>query len=217
MPGIGNDVVALRAIDVDRTTQYRFYSKIIVDNEKLIYDQCLASSFPFEHFVWLAWSIKEAAYKCLQRYQHDLVFSPSKTLISEVHLPENFDVTPLAGIGFDGPSVWKAKVNIGHHQLYSRSIITKDYIFSVVNDTNDFSQACWNVKKIGSNDREEQSLAVREMLLHKLHELYPADQFKIEKSLFGFPVLLKNSAAADFPVSFAHHDHFAGYAFIAYN
>ena len=215
MPGIGNDVVALHAINVDRTIQYRFYSKIIVDSEKLIYDQSLASSLPFEYFVWLAWSIKESAYKCLQRYQHDLVFSPSNTLIKQVQLPESRFTSTTEGIGFDGVSVCKALVNSGHHQLFSCSIITKDYIFSVVNDTNDFSKTCWKVKKIGSNDREEQSLAVREMLLHKLHELYPADLFKIEKSLFGFPVLLKNGAEADFPVSFAHHDHFAGYAFLA--
>jgi len=215
MPGIGNDVVALHAINVDRTIQYRFYSKIIVDSEKLIYDQCLASSLPFENFVWLAWSIKEATYKCLQRYRHDLVFSPSNTIIKQVLLPESLYASTTEGIGFDDVSVCKSVVYSGHHQLFSRSIITKDYIFSVVNDTNDFSRTCWKVKKIGSNEREEQSQAVREMLLHKLHEWYPADQFKIEKSLFGFPVLLKNGVEADFPVSFAHHDHFAGYAFVA--
>jgi len=214
MSGIGNDVVALLAIDVDRTIQYRFYSKIIVDSEKLIYDQSLASSLPFEYFVWLAWSIKESAYKCLQRYQHDLVFSPSNTLISEVNLPGIFHATPSEGIGFDGAPVCKAKVNIGHHQFYAITVLNKEFIFSIVSNNNNFADTYWGIKKIGSAEREDQSLEVRNLLFQKLHDLYPADQFRIEKSIFGFPVLLRNGTDSDIPVSFAHHDHFVGYAFV---
>ncbi len=214
MPGIGNDIVALSAIDVERTNQYRFFSKIIVGQEQQLYNDTLASALAFEHFVWLAWSMKESAYKCMQRYQHNLVFSPSNVLIGEVQLPANNAKPPMEGIGFDNLLVCKSQLNFRGQHLFSRSIITAQYIVSVVNDTNDFSNTCWRVKKIGSNDTEDQSLAVRDMLLHKLHELYPADEFKIEKSIFGFPVLLKNGAEADFPVTFAHHDHYAGYAFI---
>ena len=213
MPGIGNDVVALRAIDVDRTKKYRFYSKIIVDSEKLIYDEQLSSAISFEKFVWLAWSVKESAFKCLQRYRHDLVFSPSNTLISEVHLPEYAASTTTEGLGFDEARVYRTLLTYQGHQLYSRTMLSSDFIFTVVNDTNDFSNTWWKVKKIGSSDPEDQSLEVRHLLLHKLHELYPAAQFFIEKSLFGFPVLFRDGREADFPVSFSHHDHFVGCAF----
>ena len=57
MAGAGNDIVALKAIDVSRTKQSNFYSKIIVPAEKSLHDRTLSTVLPLELFVWLAWSI----------------------------------------------------------------------------------------------------------------------------------------------------------------
>ena len=87
MSGTGCDIVALKAINVARSQQSRFYSKIIVDAEKSFYDKALSAVMPVEHFVWLAWSVKESVYKFLQRGKPDLVFSPSKIVIYQLSFP----------------------------------------------------------------------------------------------------------------------------------
>src|ERR1700742_5173867 len=83
----GNDIVALKAIDVARTHLPNFYSKILTPPEKSIYDDKVKDGLPFELFVWLLWSIKESAYKFLQRNNPSLVFSPSKIIILALDHP----------------------------------------------------------------------------------------------------------------------------------
>src|SRR5476651_714407 len=83
MSSIGNDIIALKTIDVPRTQNPRFYSKILSPAEQLLYQSC-CPTLHFHHFVWLLWSIKESAYKCLQRLQPELVFSPVKIEISHL-------------------------------------------------------------------------------------------------------------------------------------
>ena len=83
MLGTGNDIVALAAINVERTRQSNFYSKILSLSEQQLYNE-LQSQLPFENFVWLAWSVKESAYKFLKRFMPDLVFSPTKIMITNL-------------------------------------------------------------------------------------------------------------------------------------
>ena len=72
MISTGNDIVALKAINVARTKQQNFYSKIITVSEKALYDEHFSGRLLFEHFVWLAWSVKESVFKYLQRINPDL-------------------------------------------------------------------------------------------------------------------------------------------------
>lgn len=212
MISTGNDIVALKAINVDRTKQPNFYCKIITDNEKSLYDKALFAVLPLEHFVWLAWSVKESVYKFLQRHQHDLVFSPSKIVVEQVILPEVDK--PKSITDLDDSLNYHGVVIYGGRKLYYRSILKDDYIFSVANNSENFDHVFWDVQKIGSTEPEDQSIAVRDLVLHKLKDLFPIDHFKIEKNLAGFPVLLKNGNEADIPISFAHHHHYVAYSFV---
>jgi phosphopantetheinyl transferase (holo-ACP synthase) len=214
MTSTGNDIVALSAINVDRTRQPNFYSKIITDNEKSLYDEALFAVLPLEHFVWLAWSVKESVYKFLQRHQHDLIFSPSKIIIAQVTPPPKQSEAQREGIGFHEESVYRVQVTFIGHRFHARSILARDYIISVADNYDDYSKTHWGIKKIGSSEPQDQSAAVRELVLHKLNELFPDDHFKIEKRLAGFPVLLKNGTETAIPVSFAHHDQYVAYSFV---
>lgn len=198
----GCDIVALRAINADRTKQANFYSKIIVDSEKGLYDNALSGVLLLEHFVWLAWSVKESVYKFLQRHQHDLVFSPSKINLEQLSQDDSNQAI------FNGIS------QFGSRKLYSWSVVTTEYIFSVVNDRDDFNNVYWQIKKIGSAEPEDQSAEVRKLLMAKLSELFPGDHLIIEKSLSGYPVILKNHSEVDAAISFTHHDHYVAYSFI---
>ncbi len=53
MLSTGNDIVALNAINVTRTKQPQFYSKILTPSEAELYNQPDFAALPFEIFVWL--------------------------------------------------------------------------------------------------------------------------------------------------------------------
>ncbi|MFI5161481.1 MAG: 4'-phosphopantetheinyl transferase superfamily protein [Sphingobacteriales bacterium] len=197
MLGTGNDIVSLAAINVERTNQPNFYSKILPPSEKQLYST-LHLQLPFENFVWLAWSVKESAYKFLKRFMPDLGFSPAKIVITKLEP------------GSDG---YNGTVQFDIHQLHFRTVITEDYIFSVVNFRDDFTDTRWGIEQIDSSHHADQSLEVRKLLLRELNELQPGNNFTIDKSPGGWPVILKNDQEISMPVSLAHHDRYVAYSF----
>jgi len=216
MTGTGCDIVALKAINVDRTKQANFYSKIIITAEKSLYDEALSAVVPFEHFVWLAWSVKESVYKFLQRGNPDLVFSPSKINIKQLTVPAPIPspAEETEGQGFDNNRVYSGFIMYGDQQFYSRSTLNNDLIFSVVNDVDDFTATYWGIKKIDSSEPDVQSAAVRIFILNSLNSLFPGEGLRIEKSPYGYPMVLQNDTELPVIISFAHHDLWVAYSFV---
>lgn len=211
----GNDIVALNAIDAARTNLPAFYYKIITGEEKDIYEHGLQSLLPLECFVWLAWSVKESAYKYLKRVNPSLVFSPRRMSIQQPVIPgSEFELSSgtWEGSGFDAKA-WHCSIEANGTILFSRSLICRDYIFSVVNGTNDFGQVHWGIRQIGSSNPASQSAEVREFLLGRLHQLMPNRDLKIAKDAEGIPYLLQDDKKMGLPVSLAHHDRYIGYSF----
>ncbi|HEY4194821.1 MAG TPA: 4'-phosphopantetheinyl transferase superfamily protein [Mucilaginibacter sp.] len=213
MTSTGNDVVALKAIDIARTKQPNFYKKILSVSEKELYDRQFSHKIPLEIFVWILWSIKESAYKYLQRITPELVFSPTRTVVSQITFPPGNKTIRLEGCGFADDNVYTALVAFGKDVLYSCSIIDDEFIFSVVIDGDSFEHTCWGVKLIDSAESEYQSKSVREFLLNKLNTLFPGDDLQIGKSSYGYPVILKDEVEIEMPVSLAHHDRYVAYSF----
>jgi len=215
MHSTGNDIVALNAIDIIRTKQPRFYSKILAASEIAAYNQYEAG-ITFENFVWLSWSIKESAYKYLQRNNPNLVFSPTRCIVTKLEIPtiylsNNEPATVLQGTGFGNKPVVKSIITVGGRTLYSRSIVNSDFIFSVVNEDNNFDDTGWGVKRIDDPNADTQSAEVRSFLLEKLkNDLYLND-LQIAKNDRGCPVLV--NAEIDIPVSLAHHGHWVSYSY----
>src|SRR5579863_5891465 len=87
MKSTGNDIVALSGIDRERTGQARFYSRILALSEQALYCRDRFADLPFEHFVWLLWSVKEAVFKYQKRNMPGLVFSPRRILVQELVCP----------------------------------------------------------------------------------------------------------------------------------
>ncbi len=202
MLGTGNDIVALAAINVERTRQARFYSKILSSSE-----QRLCADFehqlPVENFVWLAWSVKESVYKFLQKFMPDLVFSPTKIIITTLE----------TGLSLEDKGAYNGMVQYHNYTLYFRTIMDRGYIFSVVNFSDDFTGTHWGVKQIESSGHAYQSSAVREFLLTDLHKLLPGNNFTIDKSRHGWPMIMNNNKEIPLPVSLAHHDRYVAYSF----
>ncbi len=213
MISTGNDIVALKAINVARTKQQNFYSKIITVSEKALYDEQFSDGLSFERFVWLAWSVKESVFKYLQRINPDLIFSPSKIKISELTAPASNILDHFEGRDFNEQTVYNGLVEYSPYTFYSRTIITDDFIFSVVNNTNNFEKVMWGLKKINSTDSDDQSKAVRIFALAMLKTLFPDSELEIDKNRHSCPVILKNDIEIPVPISLAHHEHWVAYSF----
>jgi phosphopantetheinyl transferase (holo-ACP synthase) len=213
MISTGNDIVALKAINVARTNQQNFYSKIITDTEKALYDEQFSDRLPFEQFVWLAWSVKESVFKYLQRINPDLVFSPYKIKLTKLVAPATRNPINFEGRDFNIETAYNGVFDYSPHTFYSRTIITDDFIFSVVNHTHNFEKVMWGIKKIDSTDADDQSKAVRTFALSMLNTLFLDSELEIDKNRHSCPIILKDGVEIPVPISLAHHDHWVGYSF----
>ena len=214
MQSIGNDIVALNAIDISRTTPPRFYTKILAESEQHLYHDSF-SSMPFHVFVWLVWSVKESVYKCLQRQQPDLFFSPTGTMITKLSAPDQPTPSPpnnLENTGFKNDVCFKSIIKFKTHTLYARSIIYGDELIHTVASTDaDFNHINWGIKHIEQTDPESQSLAVRLLLLNRLKPDFPGMGLEVQKHSSGYPyVTLPEKQLA---VSLSHHGNWVGYAY----
>ena len=217
MKSTGNDIVALKAIDILRTNLPAFYSKIITLTEHELSRQPEFAGLPFEHFVWLLWSVKESVYKYLQRLDPGLVFSPTKIIVQQLNAPANQTMVMLPNTDWEsddtGEDFYTGEVLYLTHHLHFRSKITADFIASVVNATADFKDVYWGIRSIDNPDSASQSAQVRASALKKLKFVLSCDQLLIDKTPEDIPVILKDGQPMDLPVSFAHHHHFVTYSF----
>lgn len=205
MRSTGNDIVALTAVDKQLTHHNRFYSKILSETERALFDRQSPAGMPFENFVWLLWSVKESVYKYLKRTEPGLVFSPTRIII------QNIDIPPL------GDGLYKGKALFGPHSLYFQSTIHSEFIASVVGDDESFDNVAWGIRSIKHSDYHHQSTAVRTFALDHLHHLVSGighrEDLRIEKNRQGCPILYKGDEEIRIPLSLAHHGHFISWSF----
>lgn len=215
MRSIGNDIVALKAINKQRSTDARFYSKFITRSEQALYQQLPVNSMPFENYVWLLWSVKESAYKYLKRTDPDLVFAPSKITVKQLDIPAE----PLAFEPWG--SCWEGNASGGGFYtgqlvnnadtLYFRSVINTELITSIVTNDPSFENVYFGIQLIRNNDHENQSRSVRELLLTRLKSVLPYADLTIGKSDSGYPLVLYDGKDLNIPVSLAHHEQVVAY------
>jgi phosphopantetheinyl transferase (holo-ACP synthase) len=214
----GNDIVALASVDKHRTLQFGFYSKILSISEQEQYPKSGFLPLPFELYVWLLWSVKESAYKFLKRNDPGLVFSPIRTVVKNLEFPLMPVSTSAETIQWESngneDEVYKGKVMYGNQILYFRSKISESWIATVVSESGNFENVQWGVGSIADISHEQQSKAVRALLLSKLSSFIPGN-LQASKSPTGYPVVLKDGKELTLPVSFAHHHRFVAFSFVA--
>ena len=214
----GNDIISLDAINVNLTKQPQFYSKILTDAEVTLYKEEGFEEMPFENFVWLLWSLKESAFKFLQRNQPLMIFSPTKFVVKHLSMPLRFSETKfnksqIEDYGFDDEMAFKGIITIASDVLFSRSLVYQELIVSVVNDHSNFENTWWGIKLIDKPDPKTQSMAVRKFLADKLQLLFHFDELRIAKSPHGYPIVLNENKEVAISVSLSHHEHWVAYSF----
>jgi phosphopantetheinyl transferase (holo-ACP synthase) len=203
MISVGNDIIALDMIDAGRTIQPVFYSKILDPVEASRYSEEKFPALPFEQYVWLLWSIKEAVYKCIKRQNPELRFSPPKIIVKELDVPA------------DPSAAYRSLVYFNSIPFCAESRVNDKFISTLATNDTGFSRICWEVRQIEETDPESQSHRVRSVLLDRLQSFFPGDQLQIEKADAGYPVLVRNSTPTNMPISFSHHHNLVFYSFIS--
>lgn len=194
----GNDIVALALTDKDRTSRYRFYSRILSRSELPLYDPLACGGLSFHSFVWLLWSIKESVYKYVSRSNSRLIFSPLKIPVSRLSYRDNF---------YEGMIYYEQVV------LYSRSFVTSETIMTVVSDEREFSHTRWGIHSIDDAGYASQSSGVRALALNSISKIFPGAAIRVVKAPDGPPVLRADDLLPDIPLSLAHHDHYVAYSY----
>ena len=216
----GNDLVSLEATRPERTTLPRFYSRILTPAETEGYHRhrLTASGLPFDHYIWLCWSVKESVYKYKKRLFPELVFAPLHIAIRHLDPPDG----PLGY--YQGTVVGPASAPSGTvvglapgeepgETLHSRTRIQDGVIMTIVSEDPEFSDTHWGYSTIGSATYAEQSAAVRTLLLGELRTVLSRDDLRLQKDPAGCPIVLAEDQPLAIPVSLAHHDRYVGYSY----
>lgn len=222
MKSTGNDIVALKAINKQRTNHFHFYSKILSVSEQALYYQAGFAEMPFEKFVWLLWSIKESVYKYQKRIVPGLVFSPTKIIIQGINPPCGQTDTSFGAIQWENinnescEELYTGIIFFGADALYSRSKVYDELISTVCSNDENFETTWWGIKSIDDAAYDNQSKAVRSFILDKLKSILPdrQDNLRIGKNRLDCPVVFMGATEMNIPVSLAHHDHFIAYSFL---
>ena len=216
MISTGNDIVSLEAIDITRTKNPKFYLKFLSEEERSIYDQPGFNAIPFESFVWLLWSIKEAAFKYLQRLTPALIFTPLKFEVTHLKITSTEDINLLNNTeGFinEENHITTGMVNYNGAVLCSVSHVNKMFVNSVVNISADFSEICCGVRQITDSDPQQQSDMVRTFLESRLKKIFGAQTTSIIKNPESIPTAFLGPNQLPVAISLSHHGQLIAYSF----
>jgi phosphopantetheinyl transferase (holo-ACP synthase) len=213
MSSIGNDIVDLNLTDADRTNQSRFYAKIITLAEL----QAIPYDLPLDRYVWLLWTVKEACYKYCKRLKPDLIFAPVKIPVTLTAVPQKStaieDAYPLQEHNITPENFFAGQALFADTTLFFRSLITNDFIATVVDADDEFKNAYWGIRDVADQSAESQSAAVRSLALERLNAFLPGQQFHFNKSHVGYPLVATETGETNILLSLAHHGRFVSYCF----
>ena len=202
MQSAGNDIVALCGINKERTNNPRFYRQILAVAEQELFHASANNHLSFDVFVWLAWSVKESAYKYFKRSGPQLIFSPTKIIIQHIETMVSPDP---ATDGYQGSFTFE------YRTCYFKSKVTSEFIASIVSDDKDFKGVNWGIRKTNGSD---QSKEVRRFLLETLETHFPGKALQVSSSTDQHPVVIYEGKPLELPVSFSHHASFVSFAML---
>ncbi len=206
MQSAGNDIVALCSINKERTNNKRFYRQILSTSEQELFHARVARHLSFEKFVWLAWSVKESAYKYFKRADPELIFSPTKIIVQDFYTAHIQDPSEACYQGS-----FRFEKNLFHFQTK----ITDEWIASIVSDDEHFDKINWGIRKTNSLDSADQSKQVRAFVLEALSTYFPGKDLGVSISNGQYPIITHEGKDLGIPASFSHHRPFVSYAFIS--
>jgi phosphopantetheinyl transferase (holo-ACP synthase) len=216
MSSTGNDIVSLDLINKERSNDSSFYLKIITPSEEALGRQVELAHLLFERYVWLCWSIKESAFKYLQREHPQIVFSPVKMVIQNITAPAIIPgMQPIEDAwegDASGEENYTGTLTAEGNTYYFRSKISSAIIATIVSDDEKFNGVVWGISQVAHSNADHQSEQVRSFVLKRLQTFFPGKILHIEKVPGGYPVIMEGKEELDLAVSFAHHGRTVSYS-----
>lgn len=218
MLSAGNDIIALCSIDKERTNNPRFYRQILSISEQELFHASVKEVLSFETFVWLAWSVKESAYKYFKRSDPQLIFSPTKIVLQKIILPEVSEVMLFENNEWENDasdrSFYSGTFLFEGNEFFFKTKISEELIATIVSKKKSFEKIKWGIRKTGLIDVANQSKEVRSFLLKKLSDHFPEADLHITQSNGQYPILMRANQEMSIPISFSHHHSFVSYSYI---
>lgn len=190
---VGNDVIDLSLVQEERTIQERFYSKIITQSELKLYKEHKGlETIPFYTFIWIAWSIKESAYKFIKRNFPEVIFSPMKMEIIKMRFSKEKELISI--------------VKIQSHSINCRTIYTSQLVH-----TNTFFQ---EIKDTESHIFYNQENVYKNVTEYFLDFQKSNSNVNIKKNENGFPELFIDDVKQESKISFSDHGSYLSFAIL---
>ena len=189
---IGNDIVDLKlARKQTHPAESRWINKVFTEDEIEVINK---SEDPFLT-KWLLWAMKEAVYKATTRENFQHFVAPHDLRC-----------------GFDDASLHNPIVTYKGNVFPITFHNNNEYVYTSI--TNIYkSPRIENVITVSGTDYVTQRKSVRTALFTHYHEKYntPEEHLKIIKNQNGVPCLKDSLKNLIFPISLAHHGHYAAY------
>ncbi len=218
MHSTGNDIVSLELINKERSNNSRFYLKFITPSEEALGRQVELAHLSFERYIWLCWSVKEAALKYIRREHPQMVFSPVKMVISNIIAPRIAASAKTIDKNWEGDASgeenYSGSLTAEGNTYYFRSKISASTIATIVSGDETFNGVVWGISRIDQSNATYQSEQVRSLVLKRLQTFFPGKVLHIKKLSEGYPVVMEGQKELNLPVSFAHHGNTVSYSLL---
>lgn len=187
---LGNDIVDLQRASIESNWRRAGYLQKIF-SEKEIED--IQTSIDPDKMVWLYWSMKETAYKCINRALKFRFFAPAKFDCALEDLSEG------QAHGY---------VQYQDFEIQTNSQVTSEYISTFSRNPNLDNHNL--TVQIIPECLENPGRAIRRKILAYLsdHGSQPSSHFSIIKDILGIPSLRNVKKDMSYPISISHHGRF---------
>lgn len=198
---IGNDIVDMNdERNFNRSSQQRFLNKLFTASEQKL----IASSDMPDHMVWILWSIKESAYKVINKYTGERSYAP---LSYEVKMKE---------VNVLNTAFLESTVAVSDTILFARTFVTENFIYSNASTSLSLLNSVkWKIEERSVMNPEQQSIAIREFAKKHIaeHTGINISGIFISKDNAGVPlVYIDNKISGEVSLSLTHDGNYSAYA-----
>ncbi|MBI2269140.1 MAG: 4'-phosphopantetheinyl transferase superfamily protein [Bacteroidetes bacterium] len=210
---LGNDIVDMEdGRNLNRSGQKRFLDKLFTPSEQ----QLISASDMPDHMIWVLWSIKESAYKVVNRSTGIRSYVPLsyKVQLSSALLKSKM----INRENSSGVKFLDSSISALGFKLFAKTLVTRNFIYS--HASSEFSylkHVKWNIEKTTATKPEQQSHTIRESAKKHIAQTQRIEMSEISISNDeGRPpcVQINHKSINKIDLSFTHDGPYLAYSYI---
>jgi phosphopantetheinyl transferase (holo-ACP synthase) len=210
---VGNDIVAHQHPRcIDKWKQVRFLEKVLQPIEiEQLYQQ-----YNKHNYLWMLWTLKEAAYKLSCFLGNRNKFHAQQFTIAACgqleDIPNFVNKFPLNNTNDTTIHSIQNEIHFDRHTFYGFSLIGEQFIHSMVTTTATLPKhICWGIQNHELVNKDDYSTAVRHFAMLQLAQ-QNIHVYAMEKDKDGIP-FVKLAYGREKYISLSHDQQFVSYAY----